>query len=214
MWNMFAEPYHFTSGGFPITKQVSHLVASQRPGVPLLSGFFGDPTVRGSQDRLFKKPNARRPKTWPLSIGGLSRSTIVWPGSICSDPKVIARADDRILAMLRERIAVWEYTQHAFLGVTLFFHQRHFMGNNVAQLLHLSDFILPFMSWECIDYKMQNDPDLYGYDTYGKLLATCFPEIGNIPHNSQMGEQNNFVPRPQRLREIMGGGGSSISASC
>ena len=196
MWNMFAEPYHFTTGGFPITKQVSHLVASQRPGVPLLSGFFGDPTVRGSQDRLFNK--TERQTTEDLAVFYRRAFTIDHRLARFDllDPKVIARADDRILAMLRERLAVWEYTQHAFLGVTLFFHQRHFMGNNVAQLLHLSDFILPFMSWECIDYKMQNDPDLYGYDTYGKLLATCFPEIGNIPHNSQMGEQNNFVPRP------------------
>jgi hypothetical protein len=195
MWNMFAEPYHFTTGGFPITKQVSHLVAAQRPGVPLLSGFFGDPTVRGSQDRLFGKTESETTEDLATTYQRaflinhrLARFDLL-------DPKVIRRADDRILKMLRERLAVWEYTQHAFLGVTLFFHQRHFMGNNVAQLLHVTDPILPFVSWELIDYKMQTDPASYSYDTYGKLLAHFFPEIGQVPHNNKITANNHSIPR-------------------
>ncbi|HET6248877.1 MAG TPA: asparagine synthase-related protein [Tepidisphaeraceae bacterium] len=195
MWNMFAEPYHFTPGGFPITKQVSHLIASQRPGVPLLSGFFGDPTVRGSQDRLHGLNE--RQTTEELAVAyrrafiinhRLARFDLI-------DEKIIARADERILNLLRQRLAVWEYTGHAFLGVTLFFHQRYFMGNNVTQLLHVTDPIIPFASWELIDYKMQNDPSLYDYTMYKNLLADSFPEIAHIPHNCQMGAKNESSPR-------------------
>ncbi|MDB5172714.1 MAG: hypothetical protein JWN51_1487 [Phycisphaerales bacterium] len=51
LWNMFEEPYQFTAGGFPMTKQLSELVALQRPGVTCLNGFIGDPIVRGTIDR-------------------------------------------------------------------------------------------------------------------------------------------------------------------
>ena len=42
IWNMYAEPYHFTPGGFPVTKQLSFVAASQWPGLPCLNGFVGE----------------------------------------------------------------------------------------------------------------------------------------------------------------------------
>jgi len=47
----------------------------------------------------------------------------------------------------------------------------------------VAEAVLPFASWETIQFKMQNDPTCFSYDVYGKLLEKYFPEMGHIPHN-------------------------------
>jgi hypothetical protein len=198
IWNMYAEPYHFTPGGFPITKQLSYVAASQRPGVPCLSGFFGDPMNRGSLDRLEDKLEREIQEDLPavyhrslISKHTLARFDLL-------DPRVIRRSDERILAVLRRRFAQWAHTSHPILGVSLVSQQRHYMSNNILQHLHVAEAIIPFASWESIQFKMQNDAPCFSYDVYGKLLDTYFPEMSHIPHNSKMAAGIDPVVSPSR----------------
>ncbi|MDB5358133.1 MAG: hypothetical protein JWN24_4586 [Phycisphaerales bacterium] len=198
IWNMYAEPFHFTPGGFPITKQLSYVAASQRPGVPCLSGFFGDPMNRGSLDRLEEKLEREIQEDLPVAYhrSFVSKHTLARFDLL--DPKVIERSDERILEVLRRRFAQWTHTSHPILGVSLVAQQRHYMSNNILQHLNVAEALIPFFSWESIQFKMQNDAACFSYDVYGKLLDTYFPQMSHIPHNSKIACGNHSVVRPSR----------------
>jgi hypothetical protein len=190
IWNMYAQPFSFTPGGFPITKQVSYVAAAQRPGVVCLSGFFGDPIVRGSLDRLDGKLEREISDDLPdfyrrcFTVGHkLARFDLL-------DPRLLKRSDERINAVLARRFGQWMHTGHPILCVSLFAQQRHYMSNNIVQHLHVAEAITPFVSWESIQYKMQNDATCFSYDTYRKLLDRYFPQMSHIPHNTKLGDMN------------------------
>jgi hypothetical protein len=198
IWNMYAEPFHFTAGGFPITKQLSHVAASQRPGVPCLSGFFGDPMNRGSLDRLEEKLEREIREELPVVYHRSFLSNHTLARFDLLDPKVIERSDRRIVEVLRRRFAQWTHTGHPILGVSLVAQQRHYMSNNILQHLHVAEVIIPFASWESIQFKMQNDAACFSYDVYGKLLDTYFPQMSHIPHNSKIPCGNDAAVRRSR----------------
>jgi len=197
-WNMYAQPFTFTPAGFPMTKQVSYVAASQRPGVVCLSGFFGDPIVRGSLDRLDKKLEHEINEDLPdfyrksfLASHKVARFDLL-------DPTLLKRSDERINAVLRRRFDQWMHTGHPILYVSLFAQQRHYMSNNIIQHLHVAEAITPFVNWESIQFKMQHDATCFSYDVYKKLLDKFFPQLSHIPHNSTLGAKNVRPSNPSR----------------
>jgi hypothetical protein len=196
-WNMYDEPYHFTPGGFPMTKQLSFLAACQRPDVPCLNGFIGDPIIRGTLDRTDGK---LEPQIQDLAAG-YQRSQRV-NHSVARfdllDPAVLARADERNLATWRRHVNRWQNTGHAIFALGVFVRQRHYLSNNFLQHMDVAEALIPFAAWDVVQYKLQTDPTVYSFATYDALFQTFFPEIADVPHNSKMGEKNAFVPKPSR----------------
>jgi len=104
MWNMYAEPYHFNGRRVPMTKQCSYISAARRPGVPSISGFFGDPMNRGSLDRIEGKIECEiKGRAAGRLSSILHQQTHAGRGSICSIERFIQQSDERILAVLRRR---------------------------------------------------------------------------------------------------------------
>lgn len=199
-WNLFAEPYDFGADGFPITKQSSHVVASQRPGVPIISGFFGDPINRGSRDRI----EGKLEREITEDMAAVYHRSLIGKHEICRfdllDPQVLGRSDGRLRPIFRQNLAKFEHTQHPIICTELFSRQRRYMANNVMQFMHISEPLLPFMSFDAIQYKMMNDATMHSYDNYAGLLNRYFPELTHVPHNLKMGVKNHLlITKPSRV---------------
>ncbi|HEX4796250.1 MAG TPA: hypothetical protein VH370_20845 [Humisphaera sp.] len=198
LWDMYAAPFSFTPAGFPITKQLSYVAAAQRPGVPCLTGFFGDPMNRGSLDRVGGKLERETQEDLAVAYHRAFASSHLLARFDLLDPQVTKRGDERIISVLRKRFADWADSGHAILGVNLVAQQRHFMSNNVLQHLHVAEAITPFYSWETIQYKMGIDAACFSYDLYRKLLDRFYPQMSKIPHNSALADKNVRQIKPSR----------------
>ncbi len=198
VWNMYDEPYHFTAGGFPMTKQLSHHAALQRPGVPCLNGFIGDPIVRGTIDRAEGKLERETTEDRAIVFQRIHRVKHTLARFDLLDQTIIRHCDERTVPIWRKELQRWEHTGHPFFGANVFVRQRHYLSNNFLQHMDIAEAIVPFTAWEVIQYKLQNDSSCYTWETYERLFAAFFPEIAHVPHNSKMGVKNELNPLPSR----------------
>ncbi|MDB5293364.1 MAG: hypothetical protein JWL69_4605 [Phycisphaerales bacterium] len=196
LWNMFEQPYHFTAGGFPMTKQLSELVALQRPGVTCLNGFIGDPIVRGTIDRAEDKLERECKEDLAVVFQRTQRMKHTHARFDLLDPDIIAHCDDRTLSVWRRKLDRWRHTGHAFFGTNVFVRQRHYLSNNFLQHIDIAEAIVPFTAWEVIQYKLNHDSSCFRWETYEALFRTYYPEIAHVPHNSTMGMKNDLNPKP------------------
>ena len=79
------------------------------------------------------------------------------------------------------------------------------MSNNFLQHLDVAEAIVPFVAWDVLQYKLQNDSTCYTFGTYEALFKTFFPEIADVPHNSKMGAEERPGADPQPLQQGVGG---------
>ena len=199
LWNMFDEPYHFTAGGFPMTKQTSYFAASQRPGVPCLNGFIGDPMIRGTLDRADKKLESETTEELPVAVQHINRLKHTHARFDLLEGDIVNHCDERAtLEVWRRQMSRWTHTGHPFCATSFFVRQRHYISNNFLQHLDVAEAIVPFTAWEVLQYKFQNDASCYTWETYEALFKTYFPEIAHVPHNLKMGEKNDLDPTPSR----------------
>jgi hypothetical protein len=201
IWNMYDEPFHFTPGGFPITKQLSHFAAAQRPGVPSLNGFIGDPIVRGTIDRAEQKLEREHNEDLAVVFQRIHRVRHTDSRFDLLDHKIVKRADERTLNIWRRQMARWDHTGHPFVATNLFVRQRHYMANNFLQHMDVAEAIVPFTAFDVLQYKFQNDPTAYTFGTYEALFRAFYPEIADVPHNSKMGQKNDLKPIPSRCEK-------------
>jgi hypothetical protein len=199
LWNVFDEPHHFTAGGFPMTKQNSYVAASQRPGIPCINGFIGDPMIRGTLDRADKKLERDTSEDLPVAFQRIHRLNHAHARFDLFNGDIIRHCDDRTLATWRKQMALWTHTGHAFAATSLFVRQRHYLANNFLQHRDIAEAIVPFAAFEVIQFKLGNDASCYGWETYEALFRTFFPEIAHIPHNTKMGSKNDLIPRTSRF---------------
>jgi Asparagine synthase len=194
VWNFYDEPYHFTAGGFPMTKQTSYFAASQRPGVPCLNGFIGDPIVRGTLDRI----DGRLEREIREDLAVIYQQH--WRGAPARldllDEKVVQRCDERTLAMWQKHLKTYAPTGHPIFAFGMFVRQRQYISNNFLQHLSVSEALVPFVTWDVLQYKLSNDASCYSFEIYEALFRLFFPEIAHVPHNSKMGAANELNPRP------------------
>jgi hypothetical protein len=195
-WNTFDDPYFFTAGGFPMTKQFSYAAASQRPGVPCLNGFLGDPMIRGTLDRIGNKLASETTEDLAVAFQRnqhhrLSRFDLI-------DGNIVGRCDERMLAVWRKQMSLWMHTGHQFAATSFFTRQRHYMANIFLQHLDITEAIAPFTAYDVIQCKLQNVASCFTWETYDALFRRYFPKIAHVPHNSKMGEKNVLHPSPSR----------------
>jgi hypothetical protein len=198
LWNIYDQPYHFTAGGFPMTKQHSWCAAAQRPGLPCLNGFIGDPIVRGTLDRINGKREAEIEEDLAVAYQRYQRVRHTSARFDLLDGGIVRRCDERTLATWRRHVDRWNGTGHCIFALGTFIRQRHYLSNNFLQHMDLAEAIVPFAAWEVVQHKLQNSAGVYSFATYEALFRKFFPEIANVPHNSMMGAKNEFNPRPSR----------------
>lgn len=198
LWNMFAEPFHFTAGGFPMTKQLSYYAASQRPGVPCLNGFIGDPMIRGTLDRADGKLERQTTEDLAVAFQKIHRLKHTHARFDLLDGDIVNHCDDRTLAVWRRQMGRWMHTGHPFVATSFFTRQRHYLANNFLQHMAVAEALTPFTAHQVIQYKLMNAPSCYTWETYEGLFKRFFPEIAHVPHNSKMGKQNDLRPTPSR----------------
>ena len=198
IWNMYDEPYHFTAGGFPITKQLSYFAASQRPGVPCLNGFLGEALIRGTLDRAHGKRPGETIGDPAIPFASAQRLKHTQARFDLLDQAFLSRCDERALSVWRRQFARHGQPHHLFAATALFVRQRHYLSNNFLQHLDVAEAIVPFHSFITLQNKFAYDDSCFAFETYEALLARLFPEIGAIPHNSRMGATNDLNPARSR----------------
>ncbi len=181
LWNMFGDdPFGALPEGFPITRQLVHVVAAQRPGVPVVNGYMGDILVRGTgtpEDRAveFEPDQTLVPSlTRRRRLPGL-RFDLLEPSI---EGRVEARAREAMHALIRRGREFGK----PFLYSGLYGRQRCYVSNNLIQHLDLSRTIAPFYSWSLINARFANDYDCFWWQTYELLFARHFPKLARIRH--------------------------------
>jgi len=197
-WNMYHEPFHFMHNGFPITKQTIYLAARQRPRVPCLNGFVGDGILRDILESWRGKTEHDLGEGVLDFYQQVQRLDHEDARFDLLDPDFMRRCDERTLGYHRANLERWTSTEHRFLGIGLFVKQRTLFANNFLQHLDIAEPILPFVSYDLIEYRFQNDTSCFGFDTYADLFRTYFPDIGDVPHNSKIAAHKWNLDRPSR----------------
>src|SRR5690242_17627505 len=172
--------------GFPVTRQLSHVIAARRPDVPVLNGYLGDSLVRGSHDRCFGKLDRDTPDD--LAAVLQRAHSLVGNRFDLIDSHVVQQIERRSLAAMRSLIERGSALGKRFLYFDLFGRQRHYISNNFLQHLDLAEAVVPFYNPGLIADRFAYDYTCFNWELYELLLRTQFPAIGDIPHNARLPE--------------------------
>jgi hypothetical protein len=198
-WNIFAEPFHSLPDGLPITRQVTHIVAQQRPGVPLINGFLGDIVTRGTgtqtdwqvelknDDELVPYLTERR------RLPGL-RFDLLEPGF---EGRVETRAREamRVLSDRGRELG------KPFLYTGFYARMRYYTSNNFLQHLDVAEPINPFYTWALIAQRFANHYDCFTWETSELLFRRHVPSLMDIPHSERGVVPPPAQPAPSRCRK-------------
>lgn len=203
-WNIYDEPFGFSPAGFPITKQVSWVVANKRPGVPLISGFLGDSLVRGSADRRDGKLD--RETTEDLTVVQSRHRQAANNRLDLLDPAFARRCEDRAISVLRRMTDAGTELGKPNLYLSLYLGHRCYLANNFTQHFDISEAVMPFHLWNLVDLRFRNEYDCFTWETYDLLFRRHYPALADIPHNqrSDIPNQAKAVPS-RRVRQWAGG---------
>jgi asparagine synthetase B (glutamine-hydrolysing) len=186
IWELYDEIFHFTHDGFPISKNVSYLLAQKFPERPIINGYLGDSLMRGSHDAIRGKYETQ----WTEDLANvIQRRHLITPkDSMCKwfgEPMAT-----RILA--NSRLPMEKAVQRGskigkvFAWSDLYHRQRFYISNNFLQHVALTEALLPFYSWKLLAFKMEHDYRLFNREIYERLFEKHFPKLAKIPHASDL----------------------------
>ena len=177
-WDMYEQVYHFTPDGFPITKNVNYCVAEQFPGIPMVNGFLGGILIRGVKDTIMGKYE----NEWKGDLADILQQRYL------STSLKMLRKDIAERIIMRSRIpmeyAVRQGSQFGkvFAWTNIYYHQPYYISNNFMQHIAITEALLPFYSWELLEYKMSHDNRLFTRDIFLGIFKNNFPKLAEIPH--------------------------------
>jgi hypothetical protein len=185
----YDEPYHFTPAGFPITKQVSAVAAARGPAdAPVVSGYLGETLVRDGNDRCLGKREHEFPEGEDLAAVLLRHHRLRFNRLDLMDDAVVRRVEARAVRPMREAVEQGRAVGKPFLYANLLSRQRCYLANNFLQFLHLRETILPFYSWDLIEYRLRHRYGCFTWQTYELLFRTYYPQLAEIPHSTRTTE--------------------------
>lgn len=195
-WNMFDEPFHPLPDGLPITKQVTHVVAQQNPGVPLINGFFGDIVTRGtgtpSDSNVELQPyEALVPYMTKRRCLPGHRFDLLEPGF---ERRVEARAREAMRVLIDRGRELGK----PFLYTGFYARQRYYTSNNFLQHLDVTEPINPFYVWALINQRFANHYDCFTWETSELLFQRHLPCLADIPHSERGVVPLPVEPQPSR----------------
>ena len=185
-WDSYEQPYHFTADGFLISKQLTYRIVQHAPGIPLVNGFLGGIVVRGHDDKVDGKYESE----WgPELVTALQRVTLLT--SFDMFRKDIARRVDEGSRSLLQEI-VQEGSDRIGKSVewfNLYSRQRFYISNNFLQHLSISEALLPFYSWDLLDYKVSVPYRVFNDEIFLTIFRKHFPSLADIIHSDYLQQQ-------------------------
>jgi hypothetical protein len=180
-WDYYDNPYHFTPNGFPILKFVTHCVAKEYSGIPMLNGFLGDVLMRGALDKIQEKYETE----WNEDLVDVLERRHA-PFSYKVFQKII-RKDISERIRMRSRPLMEKAVRKAsnmgkvFNWAGIYYRQRHYISNNFIQHIGITEALIPYYSWPLLSYKMEHEDKIFSRYIYQRIFQTHYPELAKIP---------------------------------
>ena len=201
-WDLYRpeEVYHDAPDGFPITKNLTHCVAQACTPLPLMTGFLGDPLMRGSKDTY----QGHYDTTW---TGNLAHALQRKHGMAVTHyrSRVARRLIERSLAPMEE--AVWQGAKigKVFGWTDVFYRQRLYIANNFLQHLGLSEALLPFYHWALVDYKFSHPYGTCTRATYMRMMQQTSPQLAEISRADEVRTASHERPALAQCARLWAG---------
>lgn len=185
--DLFDDPIVFGPAGFPTGRNLTSALARQQPGVPLLSGFLGDGLMRASLTQAgnhYFDLEQRRASVEEMTDAAdrryrLKINRIDLLGSTVA--KCVEQRAKRTLACVLSAAQACGKPQ---TYADIYHRQRFYFANIFLQHLDATEALIPFASWELVNYRMSHARSCYGTNTYQALFRRHFPCLADIPHSS------------------------------
>ena len=183
--DFFDAPFTTTPAGFMIGMNLTNVLARRRPGVPMVCGFMGDGTMRGS---ILPKGTHFPQEKAGLSEAELTRIIENRFHTPDHRPNVLSvrirkGAQARATETLRQLIAIGCATGKPLIHADLFGFHRTYFANNILQPMDVTDPIAPLCAWAIADIRTRHPQAVFGGDTYPFLFRRFFPKLAMIPHS-------------------------------
>jgi hypothetical protein len=189
-WDIYDDPFHFMADGFPVSKQISHVVATMAPGVPLLNGSLGDVLVRGSTDRHLGAYQSE-------ITGDLAPLILKSQGSILPRflrPRLREAVERRAIATLGAMIEKASRAGKGYSAFVILIRAPVFFSNNYIQHIDVAEGLVPMVTHGLVDLKMSQDDRIFTKDTYGEMFRRYFPDLAGIPHAQELMTRTALLP--------------------
>jgi len=182
-WDLYDDVHHFGADGFPISKFVTHCIAQRYQHMPMVNGFMGDSLIRGSHDTFLGQHETNWP---PAELAGvLQRKHMTVSFSMF-------RGDFARRLGARSRIPMDAAVERGgaigkvFSWTDLFYRQRCYISNNFLQHLDDAEALLPFYSWDLLQYKLSHQYRVFDHNIYRTIFERHCPALVAVPHSSEL----------------------------
>jgi len=203
--DLFDDPFCFTSGGFITGRNLTSKMARRHRGMPLVSGYLGDGTMRGS---LLASGNAHFAKDDEnLSIDDLLTSVdkrfIMHKhrANLMFKPlqtRLAVRAKRSMRSFVETAIA----STKPMLYCDLLCRQRFYYGSVFLQHLSVAEAITPYASWDVLASRVRYAVPLHNEKSYPELFNRHFPQLAHIPHSLDKEKLTGPTPPTPATRHL------------
>jgi hypothetical protein len=181
-WDLYDEVFHAAPDGFPISKNLNYCIAQDRPNIPMLHGFMGDSLMRGSKDRFLGKYETE----WKEDLAPVLQRKHLSISFEMFKKDVAKKIQERSLTPMEEAVRQGSRIGKIFGWADFYYRQRLYISNNFNQHLGITEALIPFYSWQLLNYKMAHDYQLFSRSVYKKIFQRHFPALAVIPHADEM----------------------------
>jgi hypothetical protein len=192
-WDTYEEPYHFSADGFVISKQLTYRIAQLAPGVPLVNGFMGGILVRGHDDTPDGKYES---ELGSELVAALQRTYLLTSFDIFRQD-IARRVDEGSRSLLQEIVQEGRVRMGKTVEwFNLYSRQRFYISNNFLQHLSVSEALLPFYSWDLLDYKVSLPYRVFNDDVFLTIFRKYFPALAGIIHSETLRRERGLWGGP------------------
>jgi hypothetical protein len=192
-WDTFEEPYHFSADGFVIRKHLSYRIAQEAPGVPLANGFLGGIVVRGHDDTLAGKYESE----WGSELAAALQSAYLLTSFDIFRDDIARRVGEGSRSILQDIVEEGRLRIGKSLDwFNLYSRQRFYTSNNFLEHLGVSEALLPFYSWDLLQYKVSLPYRVFNDDVFLTIFRKQFPPLADIVHSDYLQKQRGRWDSP------------------
>jgi hypothetical protein len=203
--DLFDEPFAFLPSGFVTAKNLTNCLARMHPGMPLVSGYLGDGTMRGS---LLATGNAYFAQDdQNLSDDALvdalhNRYLMRGHRRRLLSGNLATRLESRGKSVLRNLLPKARASTKPLLYADLFSRQRFYYSNVFLQHLDVTDAITPFASWGALSSRVRYAIPRHNERSYPLMFERHFPMLADIPHTIQLEPADTDRPATPPTRHL------------
>lgn len=183
-WDLYQEVFHAAPDGFPISKNLTYLVAQDYAGIPMLHGFLGGALMRGANDTYLGKYETEWKEKESLAHI-LQRKHLAVSFEVFRS-ETAKRIQERSLIPMEAAVRKGSEIDKIFGWANLYYRNRLYIANNFHQSLGLTEALIPFYSWQLLSYKMSHDYKCFSRNVYRKIFEQHFPDLATIPHADEL----------------------------